>query len=41
LLRFVCADITPYDSLATVLFRESAGQVLGEMVEGLKGLIAE
>jgi hypothetical protein len=36
MLRFVCAYITPYDSLATVLFRESAGQVLAEIVEGLK-----
>jgi NAD-dependent deacetylase len=35
-LIFVNRTEIPYDSLATVLFRESAGQVLAEIVEGLK-----
>src|SRR4030043_1384277 len=34
-LIFINRTETPYDSLASVIFRENAGQVLGEMVEGL------
>jgi NAD-dependent deacetylase len=37
-LIFINRSETPYDHLATVVFRESAGQVMGEMVEGLKSL---
>jgi NAD-dependent deacetylase len=36
-LIFINRTETPYDLFATVLFRESAGKVLSEMVEGLKG----
>ncbi len=35
-LIFINRTETPYDFLASVIFREDAGQVLGEMVEGLK-----
>jgi NAD-dependent deacetylase len=38
-LIFINHTETPYDFLATVIFRENAGQVLEEMVEGLKGKI--
>jgi NAD-dependent deacetylase len=34
-LIFVNRTETPYDSLATVLFRESAGQVLADLVQGM------
>ena len=35
-LIFINRSETPYDHLATVVFRENAGQVTGEIVEGLK-----
>jgi len=36
-LIFINRTETPYDQLATILFRENMGEVLGEIVEGLKG----
>jgi NAD-dependent deacetylase len=36
-LIFINRTETPYDRHATVLFRENAGEVLAEIVEGLKG----
>lgn len=39
-LIFINRTETPWDHFATVIFRESAGQVLGEMVEGVKELIS-
>jgi NAD-dependent deacetylase len=35
-LIFINRTETPYDRLASVLFRENTGKVLGEIVEGLK-----
>ncbi|MEW6571065.1 MAG: NAD-dependent deacylase [Nitrospirota bacterium] len=35
-LIFINRTETPYDYMATTIFRESAGQVLAEIVEGLK-----
>jgi NAD-dependent SIR2 family protein deacetylase len=36
-LIFINRTETPYDQLASILFRENTGEVLGEIVEGLKG----
>jgi NAD-dependent deacetylase len=36
-LIFINRTETPYDHLASILFRENTGRVLGEIVEGLKG----
>ena len=36
-LIFINRTETPYDRLASLLFRENTGEVLGKMVEGLKG----
>ncbi len=38
-LIFINRTETPYDFLATVIFRENAGQVLEKIVEGLKKII--
>ena len=38
-LIFINRSETPYDFLASVIFREDAGQVLVEMLEGLKKII--
>jgi NAD-dependent deacetylase len=36
-LIFINRSETPYDRLASILFRENTGEVLGEIVKGLKG----
>ena len=36
-LIFINRTETPYDHFASIVFRESAGQVLAEIVQGLKG----
>jgi NAD-dependent deacetylase len=36
-LIFMNRTETPYDRLASVIFRENTGEVLGDIVEGLKG----
>jgi NAD-dependent deacetylase len=40
-LIFINRSETPYDHLATVVFRENAGQVTGEIVDGIKSFRRE